>query len=227
MTVRRAHSALVRSKKFRQRQRADARNKAVRSLRVETLEERRLLATGPQLVGIQPNGDEFIVDGDIRETAPTTLTFRFDNDQVIDAATLDAIQITRSGNDGLFGDAEDVVIQITSTDGTLVRVLRENGANSGAHEMLWDGLDANGAQMPKGSYTIQVTATDSEDNEVAARAYFNGVLPPATLASDEAVRRFVADEPRAIGYVRREAVDDSVRVVMRIWIGPHVQLDSR
>lgn len=59
------------------------------------------------------------------------------------------------------------------------------------------------------------------------RAYFNGVLPPATLASDEAVRRFVADEPRAIGYVRRESVDDSVRVVMRIWIGPHVQLDSR
>jgi hypothetical protein len=31
--------------------------------------------------------------------------------------------------------------------------------------------------------------------------YFRGVLPPATLASDEAVLRFVAGEPRAIGYV--------------------------
>lgn len=48
------------------------------------------------------------------------------------------------------------------------------------------------------------------------RAYFRGVLPPATLASDEAVRRFVASEPRAIGYVRIGAVDGSVRVVLTL-----------
>ena len=45
-------------------------------------------------------------------------------------------------------------------------------------------------------------------------AYFRGVLPPATLASDEAVRRFVVSEPRAIGYVRASAVEASVRVVL-------------
>ena len=48
------------------------------------------------------------------------------------------------------------------------------------------------------------------------RQYFLGVLPPPTLASDEAVLRFVAGEPRAIGYVLIDAVDDTVRVVMRI-----------
>ena len=46
------------------------------------------------------------------------------------------------------------------------------------------------------------------------RAYFRGVLPPATLASDEAVRRFVVNEPRAIGYIRAGLVDASVRVVL-------------
>jgi ABC-type phosphate transport system substrate-binding protein len=46
--------------------------------------------------------------------------------------------------------------------------------------------------------------------------YFRGVLPPATLASDEAVRRFVAGEPRAIGYVAVSAADPSVRVVLRL-----------
>lgn len=46
------------------------------------------------------------------------------------------------------------------------------------------------------------------------RAYFSGVLPPATLASDEAVRRFIESEPRAIGYVRAVSVDDSVHVVL-------------
>jgi ABC-type phosphate transport system substrate-binding protein len=46
--------------------------------------------------------------------------------------------------------------------------------------------------------------------------YFRGVLPPATLASDEAVVRFVASEPRAIGYVAASAVDESVKVVLRL-----------
>jgi ABC-type phosphate transport system substrate-binding protein len=48
------------------------------------------------------------------------------------------------------------------------------------------------------------------------REYFHGVQPPATLASDEAVKRFVASEPRAIGYVRASALDASVRVVLRL-----------
>ncbi|MCI0636452.1 MAG: hypothetical protein L0206_21420 [Actinobacteria bacterium] len=48
------------------------------------------------------------------------------------------------------------------------------------------------------------------------RRYFEGVLPPATLASDEAVRRFVAGERLGIGYVHPSAVDDSVRVILHL-----------
>lgn len=48
------------------------------------------------------------------------------------------------------------------------------------------------------------------------RQYFQGVLPPATLASDEAVKRFVARERLAIGYVDAARVDPSVRVVLRL-----------
>jgi ABC-type phosphate transport system substrate-binding protein len=48
------------------------------------------------------------------------------------------------------------------------------------------------------------------------RAYFQGVLPPATLASSEAVLRFVAREPRAIGYVPSRDLDESVRVVLHL-----------
>ena len=47
------------------------------------------------------------------------------------------------------------------------------------------------------------------------REYFRGVLPPITLASDRAIRRFVATEPRAIGYISADMVDDSVRVAYR------------
>ena len=48
------------------------------------------------------------------------------------------------------------------------------------------------------------------------RQYFQGVLPPATLASDEAVKRFVASERQAIGYVHPRVIDDSVRVVFQL-----------
>lgn len=44
--------------------------------------------------------------------------------------------------------------------------------------------------------------------------YFQGILPPITLSSDEAVKRYVATERNAIGYVRADDVDDSVRVVL-------------
>ena len=46
------------------------------------------------------------------------------------------------------------------------------------------------------------------------RQYYQGVLPPATLASDEAVKRFVALEPNAIGYIRASQVDESVTVIL-------------
>lgn len=48
------------------------------------------------------------------------------------------------------------------------------------------------------------------------RQYFYGVLPPATLASTEAVRRYVASDPNAIGYVPASEVDGSVRVVLHL-----------
>jgi ABC-type phosphate transport system substrate-binding protein len=44
--------------------------------------------------------------------------------------------------------------------------------------------------------------------------YFHGVLPPATLSSSHSIRRFVASEREAIGYVEADAVDDTVRTAL-------------
>ncbi len=48
------------------------------------------------------------------------------------------------------------------------------------------------------------------------RAYYRGVLPPPTLASDAAMLRFVGREPRAIGYVNAASLDGTVRVLLRL-----------
>jgi ABC-type phosphate transport system substrate-binding protein len=48
------------------------------------------------------------------------------------------------------------------------------------------------------------------------RLYYDGILPPATLASTEAVRRYVAADKNAIGYVPAAEVDGSVRVILHL-----------
>ncbi|MDC0575072.1 hypothetical protein OAO39_03975, partial [Pirellulaceae bacterium] len=78
---------------------------ASRQLFLESLEDRRLLAVGPQLIGIQPNDGELLPFDNpdyIRTTAPRELLFRFDENQVFDPENLDGIQITRSSLDGDF-----------------------------------------------------------------------------------------------------------------------------
>ncbi len=46
------------------------------------------------------------------------------------------------------------------------------------------------------------------------RQYFQGVIPPYVLASQQAVVRFVATTPGAIGYVASCHLDDQVRVLL-------------
>ena len=50
--------------------------------------------------------------------------------------------------------------------------------------------------------------------------YFNGISPPFVLASEEAVIRFVASTPGAVGYVSQCAVDRRVAVVALLDGGP-------
>ncbi|MHB1176037.1 MAG: hypothetical protein ACYCZJ_13035 [Sulfuriferula sp.] len=52
--------------------------------------------------------------------------------------------------------------------------------------------------------------------------YFHGVLPPYVLSSEEAVLRFVAETPGAIGYVPYCDADKRVSVVLVISAKGHV-----
>lgn len=46
--------------------------------------------------------------------------------------------------------------------------------------------------------------------------FFEGTFPPATLSSDAAVKRYVATERGAIGYVDADNVGSSVRVLLEL-----------
>src|SRR5688500_16015584 len=73
--------------------------RAKRGLSLEPMEERMVMAigAGPDLEEILPNGGAPLVSGDLRNVSPRELKFQFDATQVIDPATLGAIQVLRSG----------------------------------------------------------------------------------------------------------------------------------
>ncbi len=101
MTIGRFRKSWARARGTFKRREETRRQRARQGLRIEALEDRRLMATGPQLVGIQPNQGDLLKDGDVRNVAPRELVFNFDQAAVIDETTLDAIQVMRSG-DGTF-----------------------------------------------------------------------------------------------------------------------------
>jgi hypothetical protein len=98
---------------FTNRRRERARKATRRRMHLEHLEARQMFAA-PQLASINPNvGDVFDLNGtNVRNIAPRELTIRFDDGQVIDPASVTNanVQIIRSGLDGTFGQANDVVI---------------------------------------------------------------------------------------------------------------------
>ena len=58
-----------------------------------------------------------------------------------------------------------------------------------------------------------------QKNEAHYRSYWSRMMftgkamPPKAVDNDEAVKQMVASTPEAIGYIRRESVDESVRIV--------------
>jgi len=71
------------------------------------------------------------------------------------------------------------------------------------------------------AFSQQVFGRSPEELDDYCRdMYFHGVLPPFVLASEEAVIRFVATTPGAIGYVSACALDHRVTVVLRLDEGP-------
>lgn len=78
-------------------------------------------------------------------------------------------------------------------------------------------LNQPAASAIREQFSRQVLGGGSEQlSDFWNRQYFQGVLPPATLSSDSAVRLYVAADRNAIGYIHEDAADATVRVVLRL-----------
>ena len=93
-----------------------------RRLLSETLEQRQLLA-GPDLVGIQQSEGSLLRGGEVLNTSPRELIFRFDDNSDLDPLTLaSGINITRAGDNRSFESASSITD--FGTDGAVLAEFR-------------------------------------------------------------------------------------------------------
>src|SRR5437867_909030 len=87
-----------------------------RRLFLETLEDRRMMATGVTLAVLIADSstktDHSLANGETLNAAPRELTFRFAQGQAVDATTVtnQSLIVTRAGTDHTLGTSDDVVV---------------------------------------------------------------------------------------------------------------------
>jgi hypothetical protein len=105
-------------------------------------------------------------------TTPRRFALLVDRVTITDRLRIDSLRVTgRSAGSYQFGYTVNqdvsVRVQIVGQDG---RAVRDNvggrAATRGANSMVWDLKDARGISVPAGSYTLKLTATKSDGEQV-------------------------------------------------------------
>jgi flagellar basal-body rod modification protein FlgD len=79
--------------------------------------------------------------------------------------------------------AADVKLQIVNAAGQVVHAEAPSDLSAGDHTLTWNGKDLNGAKLPDGPYTLQVTAADGSGKALSATTYVAGVVSAVEQAN--------------------------------------------
>lgn len=72
--------------------------------------------------------------------------------------------------------ASDVKLEILDSKGRLVRTIAPTDNKAGEHKLTWDGKGQGGSDVPDGTYTLKITAKDSEGSAVTSKIYADGLV---------------------------------------------------
>jgi flagellar basal-body rod modification protein FlgD len=101
----------------------------------------------------------------------------------------------------LNGAATSVEITIRDAGGNHVRTLTLGATESGRHVVDWNGRDEHGAVVPKGTYSMSISATDAAGENVAAQTFISGRVDRVTFGQD-GIKLWLGELSIAMGKVR-------------------------
>ncbi len=73
-------------------------------------------------------------------------------------------------------DAADVKLEILDEKGRVVKSVAPTDNKAGDHAFTWDGKNAAGSDMADGTYTLRVTAKDSQGSTVTSKIFADGLV---------------------------------------------------
>jgi len=78
----------------------------------------------------------------------------------------------------LSGPAAEVKLEVLDAQGRTVHAeaVAGDAAKAGDHAFAWNGKDATGANLPAGTYSLRVTATDASGGTIASQTFIDGVV---------------------------------------------------
>ncbi len=103
--------------------------------------------------------------------------------------------------------ASQIEIDIFNPAGQKVRTLTMAQLESGDHTLSWDGADADGNELPAGTFTYEVKATDAEGNEVSAKTFLSGRVDRVTFNQD-GIFLWIGDTSVSMGDVSSVSEDE-------------------
>ena len=80
--------------------------------------------------------------------------------------------------------ASQVEVTVRDADGNVVRTMALDAQSAGKHAFSWDGRTDTGATAPHGTYTFEVTGTDTQGEDFAATTFVSGEVDRITLGPD-------------------------------------------
>lgn len=72
--------------------------------------------------------------------------------------------------------ASDVKLDIVDSKGVIVRSIAPTDNAAGDHTFVWDGKSAAGSTMAAGTYTLRVSAKDSQGTAVTTKIFSDGLV---------------------------------------------------
>lgn len=98
-----------------------------------------------------------------------------------------------------------------------VKLIYQRKSQIDAEGNRWIPLNLPVADPLRRSFSLTLFSMLPEEQEDYWNVqYFNGISPPKVMASEESILRFVASTTGSIGYVRKQKVDNRVKVLLLI-----------
>ena len=87
----------------------------------------------------------------------------------------------------LNGQAENVIVNVVDGAGNIVKGIELGALSTGMHDVVWDGKNTDGNEVPEGEYNIQVIALDSQGDPVGTLTLMTGMIPGIKYTDGTAV----------------------------------------